>query len=313
MAKMSKSRLMKRRTVEELKQLFKEYPTIGVADLYKVGASQLHEIRRKFRGIALLRVAKNTLVRMALKELGGDLERLSKYFEGQNILIFSKEDPFKLAKMLDEAKVPSFARPGDIAPEDIVVPEGNTGLPPGPIISDFSDVGIPARISSGSIWINKTTVVAKKGDVISDRLASVLARLGIKPIKIGLNLKAIYSDGLIFPADVLRIDVEAFKSDLSKAWEEAFKLALTLEYMTVETLPVLLVKSYRTALALATAAGYISAETLPLLVQRALSEASLLSSLTSKAEERKVEKEEPPKKEEKKEEEEELGLAALFG
>lgn len=313
MVKMSRSRLMKQKLVEELKQLFKEYPTIGVADLYKVGAGQLHEIRKKFRGIALLKVAKNTLVKIALKELGGGFESLSKYFEGQNILVFSKEDPFKLAKMLDEAKIPSFARPGDIAQEDIVVSEGNTGLPPGPIISEFSEVGIPARISSGSIWISKTTLVAKKGDVISDKLASVLARLGIKPIKIGLNLKAVYSDGLVFPADALRIDVEAFKSDISKAWEEAFKLALVLEYMTPETLPVFLVKGYRTALTLATSTEYISAETLPLLIQRALSEATLLSSLMSKTEERKVEKEELPKKEEKKEGEEELGLAALFG
>lgn len=310
MARLSKAKLEKREMIEEFKRLFKSHPTIAIADLYKVGSSQLHKIRRKFRGVALLRVAKNTLVKRALKELGGELEALSKYMEGQNILIFSKENPFKLAKMLEEAKVPSPARAGDIAPEDIVVPEGNTGLPPGPILSEFSEVGLPARISSGSIWITRTTVVAKKGEVISSRLASVLTRLGIKPIFIGLSLKAAFSEGLLFPAEALKLDLEALRSDIAKAWEDAFKLALAVDYPTAETAPVLLAKGYKTALTLAILAGYITAETLPMLVQRALSEASVLNSLTFKAEERKVEKEEAPKKEE---EEEELGLAALFG
>ncbi|MEM1570188.1 MAG: 50S ribosomal protein L10 [Candidatus Bathyarchaeia archaeon] len=309
-------RVDKIQAIEDLKRLFKEYPTVGFADLYKVKANQLHEIRRKLRGIAILKVSKNTLVKNAIKELmeNGEFkgsDALFKFLEGQNIILFTKEDPFKLAKILDEAKIPSFARPGDIAPEDIVVQEGNTGLPPGPLVSEFNEVGLPARIVSGSIWISKTTVVAKKGDVISDRLASVLTKLGIKPVKVGLNLKVVYSSGSIYPTEVLKLDVESYRSTLLKAWEDAFKLALTLKYFTPETLPAIIVECYGTSLILAVNINYLTPETLPLFIQKALIEASILSSLLSKtgeSEKRKVEKEEQPKKEE-----EEIGLASLFG
>ena len=309
----------KRDAVEELKRVFKEYPTIGLAALYRVKANQLHEMRRKLRGTALLKVSKNALVKMALKELmeNGEFKRsdaLFKHLEGQNILIFTKEDPFKLARMLDEVKIPSFARPGDIAPEDIVVQEGNTGLPPGPLVSEFNEVGLPARIVSGSIWISKTTVIAKKGDVISDKLASVLAKLGVKPVKVGLNLKVAYSDGLVYPVEMLKLDIESYKNELLKAWENAFKLALALKYLTPETLPRILVECYSTSLRLALSIGYLTPETLPLLIQKALIETSIIGSLTFKAEgseKRKVEKEELSKEEKK--EEEEVGLASLFG
>lgn len=313
-----RKRTDKRRMIEDLKNLLKENPTVGLADIYKVKASQLHEIRRKLRGIATLKVSKNTLVKIALKELmengefkGG--ETLFKFLEGPNILIFTKEDPFKLARILDEIKIPSFARPGDVAPEDIVVQEGNTGLPPGPLVSEFNEVGIPARIVSGSIWISKTTTVAKKGDVISDKLASVLAKLGIKPIKIGLNLKVVYSNGTMYPIEALKLDIESYKSDIIKAWENAFKLSLMLKYITPETLPVMVAECYKTSLTLAVKIDYLTSETLPLLIQKALLEASMLNSLLSKPsepEKRKVEKEELSKKEE---EEEEIGLASLFG
>lgn len=306
----------KRRTIEDLKRLFKEYTTVGFADLYKVKANQLHEMRRKLRDMAILKVSKNTLVKIAIKELmeNGEFkgsDALFKFLEGQNIILFTKEDPFKLAKILDEAKIPSFARPGDIAPEDVVVQEGNTGLPPGPLVSEFNEVGLPAKIVSGSIWIGKTTVVAKKGDVISDKLASVLAKLGIKPVKVGLNLRVVYSSGSIYPTEVLKLDVDSYKSELLKAWEDAFKLALTLKYFTPETLPAILAGCYSTSLTFAVNIDYLSPETLPLLIQKALLETSTLNSLLSKtgeSEKRKVEKEEPPKKEE-----EEIGLASLFG
>ncbi len=312
-------RVDKREAVKELKKLFEEYPTVGLASLYKVKANQLHEMRRKLRDIALLKVSKNKYVEIALKELmengkfkGSDV--LFKHLTGQNILVFTKEDPFKLARILDEVKIPSFIRPGDIASEDIVVQEGNTGLPPGPLVSEFNEVGLPARIVSGSIWISKTTVVARKGDVISDKLASVLVKLGIKPVKVGLNLKFVYNDGLIYPTEALKLDIESYKNELLKAWENAFKIALTLEYLTPETLPAILAKCYNTSLVLAVSIEYLTPETLPLLIHKALLEASAIGSLTSKAEKfekRKVEKGELSKNE--KREEEEIGLASLFG
>ena len=92
-------------------------------------------------------------------------------------------------------------------------------MSPGPVISELSDVGLPTKIESGSIWITRDTVVARKGEVISAKLASILSRLGIKPIKAGLTLKAAYEDGLIHPGEVLQINLEKTFEDLKEAAE----------------------------------------------------------------------------------------------
>jgi len=108
------------------------------------------------------------------------------------------------------------AKAGDVASWDVVVPAGNTGLPPGPIISQLSGVGLPTRIESGSVWINRDTLVVKQGEVIDARLAGVLSKLGIKPVEAGLIMKAVYDDGLTITEEQLRIDLDEIQRNIQK-------------------------------------------------------------------------------------------------
>jgi large subunit ribosomal protein L10 len=63
----------------------------------------------------------------------------------------------------EKNKTKMTAKAGDVAPNDIIVPAGNTGLPPGPAISELHDVGIRTKIDVGSVWIvNDATVVKKR-------------------------------------------------------------------------------------------------------------------------------------------------------
>ena len=140
--------------------------------------------------------------------------------------MFTDTNPFNLALTLEKGKVKTTAKSGDIAAFDVVVPAGNTGQPPGPIISQLNAVGLPTRIESGSVWINKDTLVVKKGEVINERLASMLSKLGIKPVETGLAMTVVFDEGLIIMQDQLKIDVEGTKHEIEDAYANAFALSL---------------------------------------------------------------------------------------
>jgi len=264
--------------IEEIKSLLGRYRTLGVASLHKVRAQQLQEIRRKLEGIAYLKVFKNTLVERALKEVGDEAgaDKLKEYMQGSNVYIFTNYNPFKLALILERSKVRVPAKAGDVATEDIIVPAGNTGLPPGPIISQLNAVGIPTRIESGSVWVSRDTVVARKGEVINESLAAALSKLGIKPIELGLSLKAVYDEGRILSEADLKLDLEGFKKSIGEAYAYALNLALNAAYPMPETITFLLQRAALEARNLALNAGVLLPEILPDLIRRAYIEALAL-------------------------------------
>ena len=270
----------KKQEVEELTKLFENYRVVAISSLHKVKTAQIQELRKRFRNEVKFKCSKNTLMRFALKkasEKKPKIIELEKYLEGPNLLIFTNLNPFKLSILFEKNKINLPASAGDIAPEDIVVPEGNTGLTPGPIISELSEIGLPTKIEGGSIWITRDTVVARKGEVISYKLASILSRLGIKPIKAGLTLKVAYEDGLIHPGEVLQINLEKTFEDLKEAVRSAYNLAVNACYPTPETLPVLLAKAVNEAKSLMVNAMVFEKEVLPVLLSKSYMEALALS------------------------------------
>ena len=275
--------IQKAKKVEEIKNLLKKYKTIGVASLHKVRAAQLQELRKRLKETAYLQVIKNTLVERAISEMNDlpNIESLKEYLRGSNLFLFTNLNPFKLALILEKSKVKGFAKAGDIASEDIVVPAGNTGLAPGPIISQLGSVGIPTRIESGSVWINKDTVVARKGEVISQSLAAVLSKLGIKAIEAGLSLKVVYDNGLIISEEELAIDPEEYKQRISEAHMEAFNLSLNAAYPTIENIMILLQVAASEAYRLALNADIPTPQTIQDLIRKAYLEALALSSKIS--------------------------------
>lgn len=215
-----------------------------------------------------------------------DLKKLEKYLTGSNVFLFTNLNPFKLALLLEKGKVLTTAKAGDVASFDVIVPAGNTGQPPGPIISQLNAVGLPTRIEAGSVWITKDTLVARKGDIISERLASVLSKLGIKPIEAGLILKVVYDEGLIIESEQLKIDVDGTKMQIGGAQTEAFKLSLAVAYPTRENMQVLLQVAHQQAYFLALEAAIPAKETIEDLIRKAHAEMLSLSSRLSNWEEK---------------------------
>lgn len=257
-------------------------PVIAVADLSKVRSIQIQEIRRKLRGKVRVTVVKNTLFRKSAEAAEAKRRGLSKFAEqltGSSLYMLTDMDPFDLVVLLEKSKVKVPAKVGDIATSDILIAAGNTGLPPGPVISEFGEVDVATRIEGGSIWVVRDTLVAEKGEVISQKLASLLSRLGMKPIEAGLSLKAAYDHGSILTAEHLRLDLEATRKSLTDGIHHAMAVALEAGYFTKQTAPLLIAKAYRQALTVAVEAGYPVKEAMQRIVQKAQRAATTLSEM----------------------------------
>jgi len=272
--------LVKAEEVEEIKSLVQQYKAVGIASLQKVRAAQLQELRRKLEKSANLRVVKNTIVKKAIaecKEKPG-IEKMEEHLSGPNIFLFTNLNPFKLALLLEKSRVKTTAKARDIAAFDVIVPAGNTGLPPGPIISQFTAVGVPTRIEAGSVWVSHDTLVTKREEVITARLASVLSKLGIKPVDVGLTIKAVCDEGLILTEEQLKLDLDEFQRNLKEAHACAFNLSLKAVYPLPENIALLLQTAHNEAYKLALNAGIPTRDTIADLLRKAHAEMLSLSS-----------------------------------
>jgi len=269
--------------VEEIKELLQDYKSIGIASLLKVRASQLQGMKKNFAGKVYMRVLKNSLMKHAIDALGkAELKELEKYLEGSNVYFFTDENPFKLALMLEHGKVKTTAKSGDIAAMDVVIPAGNTGQSPGPVISQLNSVGLPTRIESGSVWISKDTLVVRKGEPINERLAGVLSKLGIKAVELGISMRAVFDEGLMIDGDHLKIDVGATRKSLIKGNSEAFALSLAIAYPTRENINALLQTAHQKAVALSLSAAIPTKETIGDLIRKANAEMTSLNKAVEK-------------------------------
>lgn len=322
--------------VEFLADLLRKYYVVAIADLTKLPTAQLQQIRKALRKKVFMRVSKNTLMRIAIDKVLNEkhgLEKLKEYLEGSNIFLFTNINPFELYMLLEKYKIPTYAKPGDVVDREVVIPAGNTGIPPGPILSTFGKLKIPTKIQEGTIWIAKDTVVAKPGDKISPELASILQKLDIKPLEVGVKLKVAYADGLVFKAEDLKLDLEKYRSDIAEAYLNALKLGVEVAFPEPEILKPTITKAYISALAVAVEAAFITDETAEYVLAKYIGIAYALASQISqlapelglevapvqapqaKPEEKEEEKkeEEEEKKEEVTEEEIAAGLESLFG
>jgi len=279
--------LEKAEEVKEVKNFMQQYKVLGVASLQKVRAAQLQELRRKLEDSTYLRVIKNTIVRRAIavcKDKSG-LEDLEKYLIGSNVFLFTNLNPFKLVLLLQKSRVKISAKAGDTAAQDVIVPAGNTGLPPGPIISQFTAVGLPTRIEGGSVWITHNTLVVKKGEKIEAKFTSVLSKLGLKPVEAGLTMKAVYEDGVIITEEQLKLSLEEVQRGVEEAHALAINLSLNTAFPTPYNMALLLQAGHHEAYALALNEGVPTSDTIADLIRKAHTEMlSLRSKLKANSE-----------------------------
>lgn len=334
----------KKETVDRLSSVIESHKTFGIVDIHGISAPLLQKMRSDLRENSDFVMAKNKLILLSLKrafEKKGEgeeaVERIEQLMKGRQVaLIGTDMNAFKLYGLMKATITNAPAKPGDIAPDDIVVKKGETPFKPGPIVGDFQKAGIPAAIENGKVVIKSTKTVVKKGEPIPGNIALMLTKLEIYPMKVGLNLVTAYEDGILYEPEVLDIDHDEFMATLRGAVSSAFNLSVFAAYPTKLNIKALLSSAHMKALNLAVNAEVFEPEALEILIARAnmqlLSLASHLSDealddelkgrLTSvpaapaaSAGDSSKKKEEEPEEEEEEVSEEEAaaGLGALFG
>jgi len=326
----------KKDEVATLKELIESYEVVGMANLADIPAPQLQKMRRTLKDSATLKMSRKTLMSLALNDSKKtNIENLEDHMEGQPALIFTNMNPFKLYKILEKSKTPAPAKAGSIAPEDIVIPKGDTAFKPGPILGELQKAGIPAKIEKGKIVITNDKTIVAAGDAIPRDVASILTRLEIFPLEVGIDLRAAYESETIYTSDLLTIDEEQTLADVQKAFTQALNLSVEAVIFNKESTPLIIQKAVTQSLNLALNAEILNEKTRDILLAKAyaqmLSVASevsakdenavdeelkeKLSSTAAKVETQEDNNEEPEDEEEAEEEEGDAaaGLGALFG
>ena len=269
----------KKDEVDDIKKNAKAYKLIGLVDIYGIPAQQVQQIRRNLRGKAVIKVTRNTLIRHAFNEIGGNVKNLSKYISGHSAIIFTNDNPFKLYKQLEKTKTKMAAKAGEKAPEDIVVASGPTSFKPGPIVGELQQAGIPAAIEGGKVRIKDTKTVVKKGGVISAKLAAILIKLDIKPMDVGVFLQVAFHDGSIYEPSVLAVDETVILGQIQLAGRQAFNLSVNAAIPTKETASAILTKAVREARGLAVEAAIYEKDVVDAIIGKAYREGQVLKTL----------------------------------
>ncbi len=232
----------KKQKVAELFSVSKKFPVVALLNIRNLPDRILQSSKKKLRGSAEFSVARNSVIIRALDQ--GGKGALSEHLDFPTALVFTSLTPYRLFKFFKDNKVKVAAKPGQIAPFDIIVPEGETDLMPGPALSELKGAGINAQIKAGKIIIAKDSVVAKKGAKITDAVCKALQKLNILPFDAMVNMVAAYDGKFTFTSSVLDIDEAQLHADLQSCLSQAFNVSYNASFPTSQNIEALLSNAY---------------------------------------------------------------------
>jgi len=242
----------------KLIQYVQDYKSIVVVTANHVGSHQIQSIRQELRGRAAILFGKNTLMRMVLREIAEtnpDIQNFIPCVKGNCGLVFTNEDIKEIRDVLVNNKVKAPAKAGVIAPNDVTVPPGPTGLDPGQT-SFFQALNIGTKIFKGQIEITSKVYLIKKGDKVGSSEAAFLDKLNITPFEYGLVVDTIYSEGAVFDPEVLDLSESDLASKFFSAVRVVAALGLRLGLPNIASLPHSFANAFKKLLALSVQSDY---------------------------------------------------------
>ncbi|KAI9894695.1 MAG: ribosomal protein P0 (A0) (L10E) [Vezdaea aestivalis] len=243
---------------DKLKGLLEEYKSIFIVTVDNVSSQQMHEIRVSLRGKAVVLMGKNTMVRRAIKGFIADnpeWERLLPHVKGNVGFVFTNSDLKEIRDMILKNKVAAPARAGAVAPGDVFVPAGNTGMEPGKT-SFFQALGVPTKIARGTIEITTDLKLVEAGNKVGASEATLLNMLNISPFTYGMGISQVYDDGQVFSPSVLDIEEAQLLKALSSAIQTIATISLAANFPTLPSVIHSVVNSYKNILGVAIATEY---------------------------------------------------------
>ncbi|CAD7005514.1 60S acidic ribosomal protein P0 [Ceratitis capitata] len=234
-------------------ELFDEYPKCFIVGADNVGSKQMQNIRTSLRGLGVVLMGKNTMMRKAIRghlENNAQLEKLLPHIKGNVGFVFTKGDLAEVRDKLLESKVRAPARAGAIAPLPVIIPAQNTGLGPEKT-SFFQALSIPTKISKGTIEIINDVPILKPGDKVGASEATLLNMLNISPFSYGLAITQVYDSGSIFSPEILDIKPEDLRAKFQAGVANLAAVSLQIGYPTIASAPHSIANGFKNLLAIA--------------------------------------------------------------
>merc|ERR1712139_3130 len=274
--KKSEKRIKKEDYWVRLQEVARKYKNGMFIDANNVSSKQIGSIRRELRKIdAYMIMGKNTLMKASLTaankkpeegdedyderkdtyEYSENIEKIISQLKGNTNLIFSNGDLGEVKGVLDAESRPSAAKPGMIAPIDVTVPEGPTGLDPKQT-AFFQTLGIQTKIVKAQIDITKAKQVVTAGDKIGGTEAALLDKLKIYPFEYKMEVGKVLQNGSMFDAKVLSLSTDAILAKFKKAIGNQAQMSLSSGYCTSASAPHSLLNGFKNLVAASAATGY---------------------------------------------------------
>jgi large subunit ribosomal protein LP0 len=326
MAEVSKKE-KKRIIINNLYEAFTKYKQVLVVKLDNVSSNQIQQarvaLRQQKKGIMI--VGKNTVVSRAIAlatkapkegEKGFDIRKdwfadntqihkLEDLLKGKVGLIFSDAPVFEIKPIIESNRKPAAAKVGMLAPIDVVVPPGPTGMDPSQI-SFFHALNMSTKINKGQIEITKEFKVCTAGKKVGNSESVLLQKLNIKPFAYGMEIYRVYDDGTILTPEIFNMNPADIISKFSNAANKIAAISLAIGQPNQLSAQHLVLNGFKNIASIALGAG------LKLKALESLSSGA--QAPAPKAEVKAEEKKPEPKKEEPKEEEQlDLGGGGMFG
>jgi len=243
---------------DKLKGLLEEFKSIFIVTVDNVSSQQMHEIRHSLRGEGVVLMGKNTMVRRAIKGFLADnpeYERLLPFVKGNVGFVFTNDDLKTIRDKILANKVAAPARAGAVAPDDVYIPAGNTGMEPGKT-SFFQALGVPTKIARGTIEITTDLKLVEAGNKVGASEATLLNMLNISPFTYGMGISQVYDQGNTFPPNVLDIEESQLLKVFSSAITTIAAISLAANFPTLPSVMHSVVNSYKKVLAVAVVSEY---------------------------------------------------------
>lgn len=242
----------------KFEELLKAHNSIFLVNVDNVGSNQMHQIRQSLRGEATVLMGKNTMVRRALKTLcaqNSTYEKLIPHVRGNIGFVFTNGDLRTVRDTIVANRVAAPARAGAIAPIDVWVPAGNTGMEPGKT-SFFQALGVPTKITRGTIEITSDMHLVKVGEKVGASEATLLNMLNISPFTYGMTVVQVYDNGTIFSPAILDVTEEQLLESYMTGIKRIAALSLAIGYPTLAAVPHSIINGYKNLLAISVATDY---------------------------------------------------------
>ncbi len=204
----------------------------------RVQSTQLKNVKAEIGTKVKFLIAKNKIMKKALQDL--DANKFANVIERLhgNVIVafFDGVDPKSILNASMNNMRKALAVPGDISPNDVVIPAGPTGLGPEKI-NIFQAAKIITKINKGKIDLANDHKLLSGGDVVSVSNAKLLTMLNILPFRFGLDIVKIFENGEVYDKELLNITEESVSKTLGDAISMVAALSLGTNTSTEASVP----------------------------------------------------------------------------